>query len=371
VGTATGANEIVIMKKIIVNIQERKKQYPIFIGEHILEKISELIDLKKYSNAAIITDKNIERYWLTKLKNQIHIPYSTIIIEPGEKEKNIETVKNIWSEMIQAKLDRKSLIINLGGGVIGDMGGFAASTYMRGIAFIQIPTTITASVDAMVGGKVGINFGLLKNYIGSFQQPIAVVIDVLTLKTLPQREYFEGFAEIIKHGLIADKKYFKFITSKKPQDFTNSELVEIITGSNKIKANIVQKDEKEENLRKILNFGHTIGHAIESLSLQTNTPLMHGEAIYVGMVAETKISELSALLLKQEADIIYQKLSQTGLPVTIENLLMKDILEKLTFDKKNEADQMNWTLLKRIGEAVYDQQVDEKIVIQALQTIIK
>lgn len=359
------------MKKLIVTIQEKPQIYPIIIGEDLIETIDALFHFSRYSKIAIITGNNMPKEWLTKLRGSLPFESFVISVPSGEKFKTIDTVINIWNQMQKLGLDRSSLVINLGGGVICDMGGFAASTYLRGIDFLQIPTTILAQVDASVGGKTGINFNGIKNYIGAFQQPIGVVIDVKTLATLPERVYSQGFAEIIKHGLIADRAYFDFVTSKKPKEFNTSELIQMLAKSNEIKAKIVEEDQKERGIRKIVNFGHTIGHAIESLSFETDKPYLHGEAVSIGMVAETKISQLTGLLQPEEADVIYERLSRMGLPVSVSNIKTADILKKIKTDKKVVKGQVNWTLLNSIGQAVYNQKVDDKIVEEALAMVVK
>ncbi len=328
------------------------------IGKGILNQFPKLINLKKYSNLFLVIDENV--------KKKFPKDDGKIIIQGREQAKNIETIQKIWQAMLDFKCDRKSLVINIGGGTIGDVGGFAASTYMRGVDFIQIPTTLLAQVDASVGGKVGINFAGIKNLIGTFQQPVAVIIDVEILAGLPKREFISGFAEIIKHGVIADKKYFEFVTSKKPQDFSPDELIEIIRRSIQIKFNIVSADEKESGLRKILNFGHTIGHAIEALSQETSHPLLHGEALGIGMTTEGNISEAIGLLSNEEYKILEQAITAAGLPTKLPPLSTNGVLEKIKSDKKNEEGKINWTLIQGIGKAVYNQSVDDGIVRKVL-----
>ena len=267
----------------------------IIIGKKLLGKINTLLDFSRFSKIAVLTDENIQISLISQIsqiKKSLNRELVIITIPAGEKfGKNIETVKKIWKKMFESGLDRQSLLINLGGGVICDMGGFAASTFMRGIEFINIPTTLLAQVDASVGGKTGVNFNEIKNAIGVFKNPIGVVIDVQTLKTLPKREFVSAFGEIIKHGVISGREHFNLVTSKKPEEFNEQELIEIIKQSIKIKSNIVKKDPKETTgLRKVLNFGHTIGHAVESLSWKTNKSLLHGEAVAIGMVAESNLA---------------------------------------------------------------------------------
>ena len=359
------------MKKLLVTIREKPQIYPIVIGEGLIETIDSIIDFAQYSKIVIITGNNVPSKWVKSLQESLPFESNVITIPAGEKYKCIDTVVSIWNKLQKLGIDRKALIVNLGGGVICDMGGFAASTYLRGTDFLQIPTTLLAQVDASVGGKVGINFNNIKNYIGLFQQPIGVIIDVTTLSTLPERIFNQGFGEIIKHGLIADREYFDFATSKKPQEFNTSELTQLLAKSLEIKAKIVEEDQKEKGLRKLINFGHTVGHAIESLSFETKNPLLHGEAVHIGMMAETKISELLGLLSPEEAAIIYERLSQTGLPVSIKKVKPEDVITKLRMDKKSVAGQIKWTLLQSIGQAIINQKVDEDVVLQALETILE
>lgn len=359
------------MKKIKITIVEKAKNYPIIIGQNILKTLVSVIPLDAYSTIVVITDENLQKFWVdTLLASFSHKP-KIIIVPSGEKAKNIATVETIWEKLLEYGCDRKSLVINLGGGVIGDMGGFAASTYMRGIDFLQIPTTLLAAVDASVGGKTGIDCIEIKNLIGTFQQPIGVVIDVAVLQTLPARELVSGFAEIIKHGLILDETYFALVTAKKPTEFSQEELIEIIARSCEIKKMIVEHDEKENGQRKLLNFGHTIGHAIEALSWETDTPVLHGEAIYIGLLAETKLSYLAGALSEADAKMIEKKLHATGISVAIKNNSVEKIMQKIAFDKKNANGKVKWVLLKHIGEAVFDQEVDEQIVRKALKFIIQ
>lgn len=335
-----------------------KKVNDIYIGSGLIKNIGRLVNIKKYSKIFVITDPAVDKYCFSEFKKS-SLQIEKIIISAGEKAKNIETVKKIWQTLLFAGCDRKSLIINLGGGAILDVGGFAAATYERGIDFMQIPTTLLAQVDASVGGKTAVNFAGIKNLIGSFNQPIAIVCDINFLSTLPDREFISGFAEIIKHGLIADEKYFDFVTSKKPKAFSQEELVKIVLGSVKIKTGIVAKDEKEIGQRRLLNFGHTIGHAIEALSQNTNSPLLHGEAVSIGMVAEAKISGVGV-------DKIKQVLINAGLPVDLPNFPKEAILAKIKSDKKSEKGEINWTLLQNIGKAIYDQKVMESTIRKAL-----
>lgn len=348
----------------------------IFIGNNLLSKINQLFDFNRFSKVAILTDTNVAKHWLPSVKKSLKQKTSKIIIKPGEKEKNIETIKNIWKKMFEFGLDRKSLLINLGGGVIADMGGFAASTFMRGIEFLNIPTTLLAQVDASIGGKTGIDFQGIKNSIGTFKDPIGVVIDVGTLKTLPKRELISAFGEIIKHGVISGREYFDLVTSKKPEEFNQNELIKIIKESIKIKSDIVKKDPKETTeLRKILNFGHTIGHVIESLSWETDKPLLHGEAIAIGMVAESNLASsncvsCTAMLSEKDFELIESTITNAGLPTKVTNIKSEDAMKMILSDKKNIRRKILWSLPKRIGEVLVNVNVREDLVIKAIQSII-
>lgn len=347
------------MKKITV-----PGKYNIYLGIGIIGRIREFFDLDKYSKIIVVTDKKVESLF-DDIKKAIPGAVK-ISLNFQERNKDINLVAEIWEKLLIAGADRKTLVINVGGGVAGDAGGFAASTFMRGVDFIQIPTTLLAQVDAASGGKTGINFSGIKNLIGTFRQPVAVIIDITVLETLPQREFISGFAEIIKHGAIADKRYFKIVTAKKPLDFSKEELLEIIQKSCQIKADIVSADEEEKGMRKLLNFGHTIGHAVEALSQEMERPILHGEAISIGMLAEAKLAVLLGLLDNNEFKLLQDALGRTGLPVTVQGISPDKIMEKIISDKKNEKGQINWTLPKGIGEAVYNVKADEALVRKVL-----
>lgn len=359
------------MKQLTITLQSpaSNREYLIFTGTGIIEKIAQLIDFFKYSKHLIITDETVAPLFLEKLQDSLPTKAEVIILPSGESTKDMRYLAKIWQTMIDAHLDRKSLVINLGGGVIGDIGGFAASTYMRGIDFINIPTTLLAQVDESVGGKTMINFGGIKNIVGTFYQPSAVIIDVDTLQSLPKRQLFSGFAEIIKHGLIKDKSYFELVTSKKPENFSQTELIDIIERSNEIKAEIVQNDEYENGLRKIANYGHSIGHAIEALSFETDKPLLHGEAVSIGMVLENEIAVQLGLQQKETSDIIKKALTNAELPTKIPDLNANEIINKLKSDKKNIDKKMIFTLLKQIGVGVIDQTVPENIIKKAITVL--
>lgn len=363
------------MIKINFQLSSRPHNYPIYLGENLIENFSNIIDLSGYSSILIITDTNVAKHYLRPLKNSISNNYSgkvfVHIIQAGEVSKQIKVVNELWKKMSGLRLDRGALVINLGGGVVTDIGGFTASTYQRGVSSLNVPTTLEAMVDASIGGKTGINFENLKNYIGSFFQPKSIVIDINTLKTLPIRALRQGYAEVLKHGLIADAQYFRFAASKKLENINNEDLIKIIRRSIEIKTEIVKQDQEEFGHRKLLNFGHTVGHVLESLSQLTKSPLYHGEAIAIGIMAESKISELAGLLTEEDLNDIRERLLYAGLPIKFEIKTKLDIiLEKLLSDKKNISGNINWTLLTKIGSANFNIKVDLKLIEKGVKYIL-
>ena len=313
--------------------------YSIWIGENSLSKL----DISTYSKVAILVDENTKRDCLNKLPK---IDSALIIeIKSGEEYKNISTCNLIWKQLTINNFDRNALLINLGGGVIGDMGGFCAATYKRGLEFIHIPTTLLAMVDASVGGKLGVDFKGFKNQIGLFNNPKAVLISTEFLETLAESELKSGFAEVVKHALISDNAFW---VKLKNTLFTDLDWEDIIDTSVQIKNKIVLADPFEKGERKKLNFGHTFGHAIESYYLEKRTPISHGEAVFMGMILETKISDLSET---DKNEIKNYVLSNFALPYTPK----KSSLHKfLINDKKNQNGKINFTLLNGIGNCSFD-----------------
>ena len=308
--------------------------YSVWIGENSISKL----DVSKYSKIGILVDENTKEFCLPLLSE---IKKSVIIeIKSGEQNKNIDTCNLIWNQLTKNSFDRDSLLINLGGGVIGDMGGFCASTYKRGIEFIQIPTSLLAMVDASVGGKLGIDFNGLKNHVGLFSNPKSVIINPKFLETLAENELKSGFAEVVKHALITDKNLWDHLKNNPIQDLDWEEIIE---SSIQIKNKIVMSDPKEKGERKKLNFGHTFGHAIESYYLQKGTPILHGEAIFMGIILESELSSLSVL---EKNDIKNYILSNFSLPYTPAK---SNLLNFLRNDKKNFEEKINFSLLEGIG----------------------
>ncbi|AUP77277.1 3-dehydroquinate synthase [Flavivirga eckloniae] len=331
------------------------------LNKHIKER--------NFSKIFILVDENTHQhclpYFLEKLETDIVI--EIIEIESGEINKTIDTCVGIWNTLSEQDADRKSLLINIGGGVITDMGGFTACTFKRGIAYINVPTTLLSMVDASVGGKTGVDLGHLKNQIGVISDPDLVLIDTTYLNTLAQNQMRSGLAEMLKHGLISDVAYWnKF---KDLSKLTLNDLDILIYESVLIKKNVVENDPYEDNLRKTLNFGHTLGHAIESyfLSNPDKTTLLHGEAIIVGMVLACYIStELAGFPKQTTIDIKDLFINYYG-KVTINKEEYAPIIELLKYDKKNNHGNINFVLLESIGNPVIDRLVDDQIIIDAFQ----
>ncbi|MEL7003027.1 MAG: 3-dehydroquinate synthase [Bacteroidota bacterium] len=299
----------------------------------VAKSLAEFFQKNSYSSIAVLVDENTHEFCYPIVKESIpkHILIKTV---SGEQNKTIETCCSIWQELTKAAFDRKSLLINLGGGVIGDMGGFCARTYKRGIDFINIPTTLLAQVDANVGGKLGVDFNSFKNHIGLFSDPDLIIIDKIFLETLPQRELISGFAEVIKHHLIADGQGWDDLKKKSMNKLNFDNLV---LHSVKIKQNIVDQDPREKGLRKVLNFGHTIGHAIESYLLNTERKILHGEGAAAGMICETFLAADKGLVNDKEKKEIIDYLANTYSKVPIETDDIDEIVRLTGQDKKNKC----------------------------------
>jgi len=289
-------------------------------------------------------------------------PHEVIEIEAGETFKNINTCLEIWQKMTDLKLDRHALMVVLGGGVLGDMGGFCAATYKRGIDFVLLPTTLLAQVDASVGGKLAIDFNGFKNHIGVFQLPVATLICPAFLKTLPFRELRSGYAEVIKHCLISDRDMWDQI---RKADVNGQDWEAVIRHSVAFKSQVVTEDPKEKGRRKILNFGHTIGHALETFFLETDDRLYHGEAIAAGMIAESFLARKKGLLTKEEEAEIVEYLEKIYGRVAVVRQ-HGSIIEIMQQDKKNKGNKMLMALPQGIGNAVWDVEINEEQVNEAL-----
>ena len=355
------------MKKI--NIQFDERSYPIYIGEGLIsnyELISQHILGKK---VAIITNETVADIYLKTLMETVspHKELISIILPDGESYKSKDSLDSIYAQLLQNKADREITLIALGGGVIGDITGFAAATYMRGVNFIQIPTTLLSQVDSSVGGKTGINHPLGKNMIGAFYQPKCVISDMDVMKTLPSRELSAGLAEVIKYGLIRDNKFFEWLEShiQYLMEMNPKYLIEAVQRSCENKAAVVEADEFESGIRAILNLGHTFGHAIEVAQGYGNW--LHGEAVGAGMVMAAKLSQSMGWLADKDVGRIVALIKKAGLPTEPPKISVKKYMELMMLDKKTKDGQINLVLQKSIGDAVLTNQYDPKKLHQILE----
>ena len=333
--------------------------------EEDFSSLRTLIEERGYSQILILVDRNTNDHCLPVFQAAIPdlIDYDIIEVDPGEENKNIDFCIGVWQTMLDFGADRKALMINLGGGVVTDLGGFAASTYKRGIDFIQIPTTLLSQVDASVGGKTGIDLNNVKNIIGTFTQPQAVFINTNFLASLDDRQLVSGFAEVIKHGLIQDKDLYNQCKSSNINEINES----LIYRSVEIKNNVITQDPTEKGLRKILNFGHTIGHAIEGYSLiNDSNPLLHGEAIAIGMICEAWLStKFTGLSMDELNDITSTFLSKYP-SYSYSTEQYAAFIDLMKNDKKNEDNKIGFALLNSIGNCAYNIYVDEENIYDAL-----
>jgi 3-dehydroquinate synthase len=343
--------------------------YPIYFNENGYEALNQHLAENKYSNLFIIVDSHTNENCLPTFLPYIATELSIEIIEfdAGESFKNIETCVEIWNVLTELGADRKSLIINLGGGVVTDLGGFVASTFKRGIDFIHVPTTLLSMVDASIGGKNGVDLGNLKNQVGVINVPKMVLVDTQYLETLPQNEMRSGLAEMLKHGLIYDKTYWEQFLDLSKIDFADFD--QLIYDSIAIKNNIVMQDPTENGIRKALNFGHTLGHAIESYFLESESKktLLHGEAIAVGMILESYISWQKKLISSEEYVQIKSTIKNIFEDIIFEENDLTPILELLIHDKKNEYGTIQFALIDGIGNIKINQEVENELINQAFE----
>lgn len=339
----------------------------VYFNNDCYKAINKHLAINNYSKLFIIVDQNTFEHcypaFCSKIETTLEI--EVIQIEAGEENKNIETCSGVWNALSDLNADRKCLIINIGGGIVTDLGGFVASTYKRGINYINVPTSLLAMVDASVGGKTGVDLGNLKNQIGVINTSEMVLIDTSYLNTLPQNEMRSGLAEMLKHGLIQDELYWnKMIDLSK---LNSLDLDNLIYESVIIKNNVVTEDPTEQGLRKTLNFGHTLGHAIESYYLENRnkTTLLHGEAIAIGMVLACYISTKLTNFNLDTCNQIKQAILSTYEKVEFDAVDFKPIIELMKFDKKNSHGNINFVLLSAIGTTVIDQTVPNDIILES------
>jgi 3-dehydroquinate synthase len=324
--------------------------------------LSSFLKERSFTRLAVLTDENTAVHCYPLVKKSLP-DHKVITVAAGEQNKTLTTCSEIWKAMTDQNLDRHSLMVVIGGGVLGDMGGFCAATYKRGIDFVLIPTTLLAQVDASIGGKLGIDFENFKNHIGVFQLPALTLIDSAFNKTLPPAEKRSGFAEIIKHVLISDRTLWNEITSK---EFDSQNWERLVRHSIEFKSRVTGEDPKEKGLRKILNAGHTIGHAIETHLLSTDRKVMHGEAVAAGLVVESYISVKKGMLKQQEFESISEYVLKTFGKVGIVKADIESVVGLVRQDKKNQGDKVLCVLLEAVGKARYDVEITADEVTHAL-----
>jgi 3-dehydroquinate synthase len=341
-------------------------KYDIFLGNDTFYQLGKFLSRNNYSRKFILVDENTKEHCLPLLQRGLLSLQDAIVLEikAGEASKRIDTILRLWKELTEHGADRHAVLINIGGGVVVDVGGFTAATYMRGIDFINIPTSLLAMVDASVGGKNGINFEGLKNHIGTFDNPQAVFVSPVFLKTLAEAEIRCGFAEVIKHALISD--HHKWDAIKNTENFADVNWFEIIKESIWTKNKIVNSDYRDRHKRKTLNFGHTIGHALETYSMKHHsTPLKHGEAVAIGIIGETWLSQKVASFNNDDAkDVINLIKKLYPMPIDFNS---DELLGIMRNDKKNHSAKINVVLLNRLGHADVGHTPEEADIKQALE----
>ncbi|MCJ8153365.1 3-dehydroquinate synthase [Chryseobacterium sp. SSA4.19] len=339
----------------------------ITITDDNFSSLNEFLNRKSFSKIFILVDENTHEYCLPTLLGNMEtdLEFEIIEIEAGEEMKNIQTASQLWEILTEMQADRKALMINLGGGVITDMGGFVASTYKRGIQFINIPTTLLSMCDASIGGKTGIDLMHYKNMVGTFTFPEQIFVYPKFLETLPFKELRSGFAEMLKHGLIADKLHWENLTKIHKLDAEG--IIPHIQTSMDIKQNVVQQDFHEKDIRKTLNFGHTIGHAVESLYLNQKNPILHGEAVAMGMITEAHLSYLEGLISEEDALLIIENIQKYYPYLDISDFNDEDIFNLLLNDKKNADHIILFSLLSGIGSCTFDYKCSQKNISESLK----
>lgn len=355
------------MKTLVVNLEDRS--YPIYIGSELLQNPQIFAEHINASQVMLVSNTTVAPLYINKILSSLEkYQLSQVILPDGEQYKSLETLNQIFDSLIENKHHRTTTIIALGGGVIGDMAGFAAACYQRGVNFIQVPTSLLAQVDASVGGKTAVNHPLGKNMIGAFHQPQAVIIDLDTLKTLPEREFNAGMAEVIKHALIHDAEFLTYLEANMTaiQKHEPTALQEVVSKCCAIKAEIVSQDETEQGKRALLNFGHTLGHAIES-GLGYGKYL-HGEAVAIGMLFAADLSCQLGYLNQQDLIRIRNLLQAANLPTKIpQELSVEKYLDLMAVDKKVQAGKLRFIVLEKLGKSVILDTISDNMVKHAIR----
>jgi 3-dehydroquinate synthase len=341
------------MRTLTVNFGERS--YPIYVGEDLLSQTGEILRRAGLGKkVGIVTDAKVGELYLKPVEESLRragFSVTVVSLPEGEEHKNLEAVSAIYDRLIRERFERGSFLLALGGGVVGDITGFAAATFLRGISYVQVPTTLLAQVDSSVGGKTGVNHKEGKNLIGAFHQPRLVLIDVAALGSLPRRELAAGLAEVIKYGIIADPRLFSFLEAEMENllALQTAALTEVIAASCAIKAKIVEKDERESEYRAVLNFGHTVGHALESATGYER--YLHGEAVAIGMIQAAAISVRRGLCDQDSFERIRRLIAKAGLPTEIApRVEPEELIQCMEVDKKSEGGKIKFVLCEGIGK---------------------
>ena len=372
-----------------VNVALGPRSYHISVVSHQFAQFAETLENWLNQNPAfrntvsegnktafIITDQNLAELHTQKIEKSLESrgwKWETVVIEPGEKSKSLAVISSLYDRLVELKADRQTIVIAVGGGVIGDAAGFVAATYVRGLPFVQVPTSLLAHVDSSVGGKVGVNHPQAKNLIGAFYQPLGVFIDTSTLETLPERDYRSGLAEVVKYGVILDAKFFQYLEQNIEglNQRTADVLRAVVARCCELKAEVVEQDEHERTgLRAILNYGHTFAHAFEALCGYGE--LMHGEAVSIGMVYASYLAEKLNLISHQETERQIQLLQALGLPVSLPEgtqLNTEDIMDRMKLDKKTVGGQLRFVLPTCLGRVEVFKEISEDLVREVLEEL--
>jgi 3-dehydroquinate synthase len=353
------------METLTVNLGDRS--YPIHIGQNILPRIGEFLKTAGLrGKVAVVTNPTVAQLYLDTVRNALTasgFEMTAALVPDGEQYKNLQSLATLYDRLVGERFERKSCVVALGGGVVGDLAGFAAATYLRGIPYVQVPTTLLAQVDSSVGGKTGVNHQDGKNLIGAFYQPRVVLIDVSVLASLPRRELVGGLAEVIKYGIIEDSTLFAFLEREVDSllEMEHERLIRTISTSCSIKARVVEKDERENDYRAVLNFGHTIGHALEAATGYTQ--LLHGEAVGVGMVKAAALSVQQGLCDRASFERIRSLISKAGLPLEIPSgLSMQSLIQAMQTDKKSADGKIKFVMCMGIGKTCFQSLSPDEIL---------
>ena len=362
-----------MQKNIVVNY-ETKPCYKIIIKNNFDELSENIIEISqnKSRKICIVTDDKVAKFYLEEVKSELSKKFnhiSTFILPNGEKSKTLSNVELLYELLIKEHFDRSDLLVALGGGVIGDLTGFGAATYLRGIDFVQIPTTLLSQVDSSIGGKTGVDFLQYKNMVGAFKMPKLVFSNTSTLLTLDDDQFSSGMGEVVKHGLIRNKAYFEWLVDNNDKIMSKDleTLQNTVFESNLIKKEVVEEDPTEKGIRALLNFGHTIGHAVEKLS---DFKLFHGQCVAIGMAAAARISVLEGKISENDEKSIRDAITSFGLPLNATGFDAEEVLTTTRSDKKMSGHKLKFILLESIGNAVIDSELEDSRILEGIRSVL-